>query len=122
MNKSIKNIVSRVFAFLLIGAVFIFVISRTANLHIHKLADGTVIVHSHPYDKTTDDSPYKSHHHNDKEFSFIQTLNVLYFFLVFGLSLILISRDFKEDSSDDFFNFQFYYFIKKGRAPPLALV
>jgi hypothetical protein len=44
--------------------------------HYHVLPDGTIISHAHPYNKTTDCKPIKSHHHSSFEISFFGNLGV----------------------------------------------
>jgi hypothetical protein len=48
---------------LLLGIV---AFNRTANLHRHYLGGGITITHAHPYDKSADSSPFKSHSHGEE--------------------------------------------------------
>ena len=65
------------------------VANKIFYLHSHKLMDGTIVTHSHPYDKTGDNQPIKSHHHNSFEYALIQNLGIL-FFVVFISHLFIL--------------------------------
>jgi 4-amino-4-deoxy-L-arabinose transferase-like glycosyltransferase len=42
--------------------------NTTVNRHVHVLADGTVILQSHPFEKKSSSSdPLNAHHHSEKE-------------------------------------------------------
>lgn len=104
----------------MIGIMSMLVVNKIMFIHNHHLADGTVITHSHPYDKTNDSKPYKSHHHTKAEFLFLNSFEIL--FLVVFLAVTLISIVKKANSS--FFSFAYYakacIILHKGRAPPVS--
>lgn len=50
-------------AFLLIGVFGLVQFNRIANLHYHYDERGIIFSHSHPYDKSDDSGPVKSHGH-----------------------------------------------------------
>ncbi|MBN2213607.1 MAG: hypothetical protein JW723_05130 [Bacteroidales bacterium] len=87
--------------------------------HSHILANGQVISHAHPYDKSSDSEPFKSHHHTQSELLFFENLKILFplVFLLFVLKHILQKT-----------KLFIYYVIKiypasillhKGRSPPV---
>ncbi|MGM0532340.1 MAG: hypothetical protein ACQER7_13425 [Bacteroidota bacterium] len=45
-------------------------INYIENAHYHKLPDGEVVQHAHPYEKdtSTHDSPFQKHHHTSFEY------------------------------------------------------
>ncbi len=43
--------------------------------HIQPIADGTFVVHAHPYDKT--ENPPTNHEHSEKEIFFLSTISLL---------------------------------------------
>ena len=81
MNSFVKNVTSRMLSFLLIAIIGLMVFNKGAFTHAHKLADGSVVTHSHPYDKSNDSAPYKSHHHANAELFFLQNIEILFFTL-----------------------------------------
>lgn len=98
----------------------LFIANKAIFLHVHKLNDGTIIEHAHPYDKSNDSKPYKSHHHSNAEFSFFQNLEIL--FLVVFLTLALIALVKKRKVSFKLITEHTLICINlhKGRAPPIS--
>lgn len=96
------------------------IVNKAFFLHVHKLNDGTIVSHSHPYDKSNDSKPYKSHHHTNAEFLFFQNLEIL--FLIVFLTLVLITLVKKEKVSFKLISEHtlFYINLNKGRAPPVS--
>ena len=41
--------------------------------------DGTVVTHAHPYQKTGDTQPFKSHHHTNAAFFFFDNIELLFY-------------------------------------------
>ncbi len=60
-------------AFMLIAAIISFEAAYFSGLHLHILADGRVVVHSHPIDA----SHKGTHHHTKREFTFLSALGNL---------------------------------------------
>jgi len=65
------------------------IFNQIACQHSHILPDGTVITHSHPYNKSDDTEPLKKHHHSNLELFVIgqstlllQVLFLVYIFLI----------------------------------------
>ena len=121
MSKVIKSIFKNLFIGALIVIVGLLTVNNSIYLHTHKLADGSIVTHAHPFDKTKDSAPIKSHHHTKPEFFLLQNLQLL--FLILFAPLILhaycknISRSIAINS--------IYYFVSfsriRSRAPPIKL-
>jgi len=120
IHKNVTNKHATGISLLLIVLIAFQVLNKSVNTHAHLLADGTVISHAHPYKKSADPGPYKSHHHTQNELICLDNLklfspvvflllSVLYFVreegFVAGISSLYISRQ---------FNF------KSGRSPPVS--
>ncbi len=89
-------------------------------LHTHKLENGTIVTHSHPYDKNQDSEPLKKHHHTKVEFLFFENLNVLFssiFLIISFLSLVRKKVSFVDVEKIYFTLLSFPY---QGRAPPVS--
>lgn len=104
---------------LLLSVVVSFqVVNKAVYTHTHILDDGTLMAHAHPYNKQSDSSPYKNHHHSQYEIAFLQQAN--YLFLIFlgilSLSLFSESRILHEKIRDTYFSF--YILFSQGRSPP----
>ena len=105
---------------ILLMVVFSFqVLNEVTWKHIHRLPDGTIISHAHPYSKTSDSDPFKRHQHTRAEFLFYQHSETLFPFLLL-LTLFFLSQIISE-----FISFPEYHADKifvvpcKGRSPPV---
>ncbi len=119
MKTAFRNITLKFITLLMIGVMGMFIVNKAIFLHLHKLNDGTVIVHAHPFDKSNDSKPYKSHHHSNAEFLFFQNIEIL--FLVAFLTFALLTIVKKEKFSSFIIKRQALscIILHKGRAPPI---
>lgn len=120
MKKSVKNIAIKFIAILMIGSIGMLVSNKSIFMHTHKLADGTIITHSHPYNKSNDSKPFKSHHHTNAEFFFFQNLEILFLTVFVTLALFALVKKAKYS----FYLITRHYLtciiLHKGRAPPIS--
>ena len=120
MKTTFKNTTIKTITFLMIGVMGLFITNKLVFSHLHKLDDGTVIEHAHPYNRSTDSGPYKSHHHTKSELLFFQNLRIIFpiIFIVFAVIPIVKKRKFylfivaRQALS--------YIILCKGRAPPIS--
>lgn len=121
MSKVIKSIFKNLFIGALIIIVGLLTVNNSIYLHTHQLADGSIVTHAHPFDKTKDTAPIKSHHHTKPEFFFLQNLQLLFFILF--IPLVLFSN-YKKVIQLITTN-SIYYFVSssriRSRAPPIKL-
>jgi hypothetical protein len=95
------------------------VVNKALFTHMHRYADGTVILHAHPYNKTADKKPFKTHHHTQKELQFFAASRN--FFPVVFLKLML---DKPEPKTEPLFIclivkvFSVSLSVSNGRSPP----
>ncbi|MCK9451617.1 MAG: hypothetical protein M0Q90_08000 [Bacteroidales bacterium] len=87
MKATVKHITLKIVILLMTGVMGLLIANTAIFLHVHKLHDGTIISHAHPYDKESDTHPYKTHQHSKTDLLLIHSLEIL-FPLIF-LSLIL---------------------------------
>lgn len=104
----------------MIGVIGIFVANKAVFLHVHKLNNGTIVEHAHPYEKSKDSNPFKSHHHSNAEYLFFQNLEILFPIVFLTLALFafvekrnLLIKLIKEHRS-------ICINLYKGRAPPVS--
>ncbi len=119
MNFSVRNTLKKTFAILMIGIVGLLIVNRGLFLHSHKLENGSVVIHSHPYNKSQDSEPFKKHHHTKAEFIFFEKLNVLFFLIILILTYLLLIRGkiffvYVEKIYSSLISFSY-----QGRAPPI---
>ena len=88
--------------------------------HAHRLNNGTVIKHSHPYDKSNDSKPYKSHHHTNAELLFFQNLEILFPIVFLAFALFALVKKAKRSSNIITRHTLSCIILHNGRAPPVS--
>lgn len=120
MKLAVRNILLKAITFLTISVMALFIVNKAVFLHVHKLNDGTIIEHAHPYDKSADSKPFKSHHHSNVEFLLLQNVEFLFLLVFSALALIIfVKKDnvyFKYLSKSQLV----YTHLYQGRAPPFS--
>ncbi|WP_194269467.1 hypothetical protein [Oceanihabitans sp. IOP_32] len=120
MKSSVNKIVNKLVALLMIAIMVALIANKAFFSHAHKLNNGSIITHAHPYDKSKDSQPFKSHHHTNAEFLFYQNLNLLFPIVFITIPLIVLDKT-------DKVSFKLRTEIKhnivdinshRGRAPP----
>jgi len=88
----------RAISIILLTSLSLVLINTVCNGHFHKLADGTLIFHAHPYNKNSSDGSEKNHQHNKIElfyYYFLSHLLELCFVIVTLLILAASLNRFK---------------------------
>ena len=80
INKFKHTLLKTVLAVLLLLAFLFQVVNRAVYAHSHVLADGTIIIHAHPYDKTNSHSPVTNHKHTVNELLLLALSSLLFFY------------------------------------------
>lgn len=117
-----NQVIHKVTALILLGCISLIVHNAFSNKHLHRLGDGTIIAHAHPYHPEKSPTPFQKHGHTSTELCFFSTtgsldwLSTLAFIvpLVFLIPLINIPVLFKENKV-----FQIRFFHPSFRGPPL---
>jgi hypothetical protein len=104
---------------LMIGLMCMLIANKAIFTHLHRNSDGTVLVHAHPYDKSTDSKPYKSHNHSKAEVLFLQILEILFLFFFLTFTLYNFDKRSKYLTSGTPNYFQTRPILHKNRAPPV---
>jgi len=86
--------------------------------HTHKLENGTVVTHAHPYNKTDDSKPFKSHHHSSTELLFFNNVELLFFALILVLILIKLPPVIRNINFTILNYSPTLIHLHKGRSPP----
>ena len=120
MISFVRNITLKVFSFAMIAIIGLLIANKAVYTHSHKLLDGSVYTHSHPYNKSHDSQPYKSHHHTNAEFLFLNNLTLLFF----SLFLVIVSSFIIKEKQTYFNRGKIYFRLFSrsnfGRAPPVS--
>ncbi len=120
MIKQIRKIKPIVIAFFVI-AVLLFSFNSISNKHYHKLENGEVICHSHPYQKSNSQSPFQKHSHSKSELIFLSNISNSVFTIIFIISVIIVIKiEFKRITIKQFITHTNTNFYKRNiyRGPP----
>lgn len=88
MNNSVRKITKLLSIYVLLAIVGLIVFNKIFNTHTHIQADGVITTHAHPFDKTTENKPFKSHQHSSLELIALDTIDL---FSAFKLSVFPIA-------------------------------
>lgn len=93
-------------------------VNNAVFMHVHALGNGKFVMHAHPYNKSQDPAPFKTHHHSGSEFIHLSQLQLLFFVAFFSVILIAASHDSQRLICDHFVKSQVFLCIRQGRSPP----
>ncbi len=89
MKISLRDILKRIGVIIMICFVGLMIANKVMYTHIHKLEDGSIVVHAHPYDKSENENSGKTHHHVKAELFFLQSLELLFYIAILSAFLYL---------------------------------
>ena len=110
-NRTLKFL-----SLLLLLTFFIYHLNSALYTHLHKLEDGTIVVHAHPY--IPQDDTGKQHNHSKEELIILEIFSHLFVFIFFILFILILNQARKS------FDFVFIDFRRLtassfcNRAPP----
>jgi hypothetical protein len=86
--------------------------------HSHKLDNGKIIVHAHPYNKEKESLPLKSHRHSNLEILILQSIQLLFSSAIVTFSITTLYRLIQYYAHPVLLYNPEAYGHKKGRGPP----
>jgi predicted membrane protein len=90
MKTGAFYMIKKYLALWLIAIVGLLTLNNALFMHLHRLADGTLIVHAHPFDKSNpENTSSNSHQHTKLELLFFDSLLILF---ILGLLQITIKN------------------------------
>ena len=117
--NSVKNITKLFLVFLLTGFMVMLVANEAFYKHTHQI-NGQIIVHSHPYNTSSDSSSASGHQHNKAQVVFWDTLQLLFPILAFALLFVNISKPLSRSVQSTLFVYTAPQVHYPGRAPPAS--
>jgi hypothetical protein len=78
MKASLVEITKRYIAIVLVSIIGLVTLNNILFVHVHKLSNGMLVVHAHPFSKSTEATSNQTHQHSKIEFSFIDSLLLLF--------------------------------------------
>jgi hypothetical protein len=116
-----KNIAIKAFAFLWCILSIMLLTNNAVFIHIHKLPDGDIIIHAHPYNKAENTSSQTQHHHTDFELFILQQLQTLFVLSIVGIALFKIFFYLKKETYSSPQVNQIFFRLSLSRAPPVLI-
>lgn len=88
MKAGMHYIVKKYFAIALVGIIGLLTLNNTLFMHLHRLPDGSLIVHAHPFSKSNQaDDPGQTHQHTKVELLVFDSLLIL-----FAIGLLRVAK------------------------------
>ncbi len=121
MKSNVNKITSLLCTWVLLVAVITVISNKIFNTHIHQLSNGSWVYHAHPYNKTDDSKPIKSHTHTANELTFFQVYyNFLVAFFTIASVLVVATKKIGRQLVLEKLEPQLCFDHHKGRSPPTA--
>jgi len=120
MARVVKKITIKTIEVVLVIAFTMLIMNSTLFLHSHRLPDGRIVSHAHPFNKTEDSAPFKTHTHTSVEFFFFQHLELLFLSLGILFFCISLAREATIHVPDGFQHHLLVFLPSRSRAPPVS--
>ncbi|RZT91789.1 hypothetical protein EV201_3002 [Ancylomarina subtilis] len=113
--EKVKHNIKRI-VYLCVGVIGLLILNNILFTHSQILFDGSVIIHAHPYNKTS--NPPQNHHHDKDELLILANIALLFFTaaVIYHFDKTLINSDKNEFQQIKYITILFLR--KLGRAPP----
>ena len=118
MKTGVKHKGLKIVVLLLVALMATLTFNQSVNLHTHKLIDGTMVTHAHPYNKTSDSAPIKNHHHTLTELLLLRHFEVLFLSVFIAIALLLVTYFTRCPALKPHHLQPHYLHTAPGRAPP----
>lgn len=109
---------ARLVSILLCLAIAFQIFNNSVYQHSHILADGSIVTHAHPFNKSADNSPYKNHNHSISEIQVFQNFEILFILLIAGISISSFFQNRKYIAYQCPVQINRYCQKASGRSPP----
>lgn len=119
MKLTINNRAKTLISLLIIGLIGLLITNKIVFTHIHKLDDGTIVEHAHPYNKADDSDPLKKHHHSNAELLFFNNLNILFLIAFVALGIVFSVKKKRSSFYLKLALWLTHINLHKERAPPV---
>lgn len=116
-----KNIAIKAFAFLWCILSLMLLTNNAVFIHIHKLPDGNIIIHAHPYNKAENTSSDTQHQHTDFELFILQQLQTLLVLSFIAFALFKIFFFLKKELYFANRLTHLFFRLNLSRAPPVLI-
>ncbi len=87
--------------------------------HTHSIGDHEYISHAHPYNKSKDNAPFKSHTHSDLQIIYLENLKLIFFVSFLIMALVAVAREIGTLVCKIPVTRISVILVRRGRAPPV---
>ncbi|MFW5706213.1 MAG: hypothetical protein ACOCX8_04335 [Bacteroidota bacterium] len=78
------------FSFWMIINILMITLNQAMFMHTHRLPDGSVVTHAHPFKRSADQgTPHESHSHTQVEFQFFGSIGIIIAAFCTGVVVVL---------------------------------
>jgi len=98
-----------------------FIATNSIYYHSHKLQNGTILAHAHPFNKAQDPAPFKTHKHSSVQLFFLEHMQLLFFISGFSCLIIALSTFQHYHAAENHHIYASLSRLNSSRAPPLNL-
>ena len=118
MNGTLNSIMKRAAVGILIFIMGVLLINKALFTHTHFSANGTLVTHAHPFDKSNESESGNPHQHSELELLVFQNFELLFFVIIVFIAFSnLVKKGEKVFSVLPGFTPSFII-PESGRAPP----
>jgi len=119
-----KRALTGAISIILLLSLLLLLVNIICNVHLHLIANGTVLFHAHPYQKDSQQQPFKTHPHARFELLIYDFITHIFEYSVLILMLWITALTIKAFRFIQFLNIpsNTFIFIPLMRAPPIAYV
>ena len=122
MKTRFHIFVRKFIAVAMVTFVALLAVNNSVFQHFHRLPDGQIVAHAHPFTKNTNpDSPFQSHKHTQFEFYFFNNVSLLF---VVGLLLLALVEFIRKANIQPFLHNVFFSNTPQkltNKAPPVLI-
>ncbi|HHW58649.1 MAG: hypothetical protein WBL11_07200 [Bacteroidales bacterium] len=122
MKNNFKQTFINLLSLFMAVFMILLIVNNIVFLHVHKLPNGEIIVHAHPYNKSNDTEPIKNHTHSNREYLVLDQLKNIFVITFIFFSFLFFSNKiliFKNKIVYHGFDHDKFY---KNKAPPYFIL
>lgn len=120
MRQRIRNWIINIFVIVQITLVGLIALNNALFIHRHILPNGDIVTHAHPYKKSGDTAPFKTHTHTTSELFLLAGLSKLLVIFSIAVATVLFARFLKQNTGGSDRSFTLFLSTLRGRAPPVS--
>lgn len=118
---SINRVIKQISLGLTIMIMAMLLVNKAVYVHVHVLADGSLVTHAHPFNKNAESSGAQQHQHSSLEFFIFHGFELLILGALTSAALLLSFKELKKHWSTRTQPIPGLQNTSQGRAPPYCM-